>query len=196
MLDPVTIIQSIGYGGILAIIFAECGLFFGFFLPGDSLLFTAGFLASQGLLSIVPLIIFTIIAAILGESVGFAFGKKIGPMLFEKLESRFFKPAHVKKAHEFFVHHGNKAVFLARFLPIVRTFVPIIAGVAGMPTKQFTIYNIIGGSVWISSMTLLGYILGKQVAHAEKYLYPIILGIVLISFIPAFREWQKAKKKK
>ena len=196
MPDLITIIGSVGYIGIAGIIFAECGLFFGFFLPGDSLLFTAGLLAAKGFFDIWLLLILTTIAAILGETVGFIFGKRIGPLLFNKMESRFFKPKHVKRAHEFFMHHGNKAIFLARFLPIVRTFVPIIAGVAKMPYKQFTIYNIIGGCVWIWSITLLGYTLGVRIPNAEKYLYPIVLVIIIISFLPAIYEWVQSRKHK
>ncbi len=196
MPDLVSIISSAGYIGIVTIIFAECGLFFGFFLPGDSLLFTAGLLAGQGVFDLPLLLILTTVAAILGETVGYLFGKRIGPMLFNKMESRFFKPKHVKQAHDFFLHHGNKAIFLARFLPIVRTFVPIIAGVAKMPYRQFTIYNIIGGCAWIWSITLLGYELGSRVTNAEEYLYPIILVIIVISFLPALKEWHKARKHK
>ena len=196
MPDLVTIISSAGYVGIISIIFAECGLFFGFFLPGDSLLFTAGLLSAQGFFDLPTLLILSTIAAILGETVGYLFGKRIGPMLFNKMESRFFKPKHVKQAHDFFLHHGNKAIFLARFLPIVRTFVPIIAGVVRMPYRQFTIYNIVGGFVWIWSITLLGYTLGKKVENAEEYLYPIILVIVVISFLPAINEWRKSRKHK
>ena len=196
MPDLVTIISSFGYIGIVAIIFAECGLFFGFFLPGDSLLFTAGLLAAQGFFNLPTLLALTTVAAILGEAVGFLFGRQIGPMLFNKMESRFFKPKHVKKAHDFFMHHGNKAIFLARFLPIVRTFVPIVAGVARMPYRQFTIYNVIGGCAWIWSMTLLGYTLGIKVENAEEYLYPIILVIIVISFLPAINGWRKSRKHK
>ena len=194
MPDLISIISSAGYAGIAAIIFAESGLFFGFFLPGDSLLFTAGLLSAQGIFDLPLLLILGTIAAILGDTVGYLFGKHIGPMLFNKAESRFWKPKHVKQAHEFFAHHGNKAVFLARFLPIVRTFVPIIAGVAKMPYKQFMIYNIVGGFVWIWSITLLGYTLGSRVENAEEYLYPIILVIIVVSFIPAINEWRKSRK--
>ena len=194
MFDIVSIIQNVGLPGIASIVFAECGLFFGFFLPGDSLLFTAGLLASQGFFGIVPLLVFTIIAAILGENVGYAFGRKVGPMLFNKKESRFFKPAHVTRAHEFFTKHGNKALFLARFMPIVRTFVPIVAGVAKMPFRSFMFYNILGAFVWVGLMTLLGYVLGSRVDNVEKYIEPMMLVIIVVSFIPAFLEWRKSRK--
>jgi membrane-associated protein len=195
MFNVVDLIHSIGATGIISVIFAECGLFVGFFLPGDSLLFTAGFLASQGFLSIVPLLIFSMIAAILGENVGYAFGYKVGPMLFNKAESRFWKPAHVTRAHEFFMHHGNKAIFLARFIPVIRTFVPIVAGVARMPFRSFMLYNIVGAVVWIVGLMLLGYTLGSQVPDAEKYVTPGILVIIIVSFIPIYHEWRKSKKK-
>jgi membrane-associated protein len=194
MLDPVSIIESLGLSGVIAIVFAECGLFFGFFLPGDSLLFAAGLLSSQGLFSFPALLIFTMIAAILGENVGYAFGRKVGPMLFTREESRFFKPKHLARAHEFFVRHGKKAVFLARFLPIVRTFVPIVAGIAKMPFGSFMAYNLIGALVWVGSMTTLGYVLGNQVANADHYLLPIMVLIVIVSFIPPFLEWRRAKR--
>lgn len=194
MFDIVAIVHSAGYAGILSIIFAECGLFFGFFLPGDSLLFTAGFLASQGFLAFVPLVAFSMIASILGENVGYAFGRKVGPMLFTKAESRFFKPEHITRAHVFFVHHGNKAIFLARFIPVIRTFVPIVAGIARMPFQSFMLYNIVGGMVWIGSLMTLGYSLGSHVTNADKYITPIVLAIIVVSFVPAVLEWRKSKR--
>ena len=194
MFNIVEIISATGYVGITSIVFAECGLFFGFFLPGDSLLFTAGFLASTGVLHIVPLLLLTLTAAVLGESVGYLFGRKIGPMIWRRKRSRFYDPEHIRKAQEFFLRHGNKAVFLARFIPIVRTFVPIVAGVAKMPAHAFTIYNIFGALAWAGGITLLGYGLGSSVPNAETYLLPGILLIIFISFIPAVVEWRRAKR--
>jgi membrane-associated protein len=196
MFDLLAIITTAGYFGLFAIVFAESGLFFGFFLPGDSLLFTAGFLASQGTISIGLLLPLLIIAAISGDSVGYAFGARVGPKIFTRKESRFFKPDHVTRAHEFFVKYGKKAIVLARFLPILRTFVPIIAGVAKMPYREFIMYNIIGGISWVSSMLLLGYFLGRQVPDAEKYLHPIIIVIIIVSFLPMLNEIRKVRKKK
>lgn len=196
MFNLLAIITTAGYFGLFAIVFAESGLFFGFFLPGDSLLFTAGFLASQGTISIGLLVPLLIIAAISGDSVGYAFGTRIGPRIFTKKESRFFKPAHVTRAHEFFVTYGKKAIFLARFLPIVRTFVPIVAGVAKMPYSEFIAYNIVGGISWVSSMLLLGYFLGRQIPDAEKYLHLIVIVIIIVSFLPMLNEIRKARKKK
>lgn len=195
MFNIVEIISATGYVGITSIVFAECGLFFGFFLPGDSLLFTAGFLASTGVLHIVPLLMLTLSAAIIGETVGYVFGRKVGPLIWNRKQSRFFNPAHIVKAHDFFLHHGNKAVFLARFIPIVRTFVPIVAGAAKMPVHAFTTYNILGAFAWAGGITLLGYGLGSSVPKAESYLFPIILVIIVVSFIPAVLEWRKAKRR-
>lgn len=196
MFDLLQIITTAGYVGLFAIIFAESGLFFGFFLPGDSLLFTAGFVASQGDLNILILIPLLFFAAVLGDNVGYAFGKHVGEKIFIKKESRFFKPAHVTKAHEFFLKYGKKAVFLARFLPIVRTFTPIIAGVAKMPYANFFVFNLIGGGAWTIGMLSFGYFLGKQIPDADHYLYPIVFMIIFVSFLPAIFEFHKARKTK
>lgn len=196
MFDLLQIITTAGYVGLFAIIFAESGLFFGFFLPGDSLLFTAGFVASQGDLNILILIPLLFFAAVLGDNVGYAFGKHVGEKIFIKKESRFFKPAHVTKAHEFFLKYGKKAVFLARFLPIVRTFTPIIAGVARMPYADFFLFNLVGGGAWTISMLSFGYFLGKKIPSADHYLYPIVFVIIFVSFLPAIFEFHKARKTK
>ncbi len=193
--DLPTIISLIGYSGLTAIVFAESGLFFGFFLPGDSLLFTAGLLASQGIFHIGILLPLLFVAAVLGDNVGYAFGHRVGPLLFTRTKSRFFNPRHVSHAQAFFMKHGKKAIFLARFLPIVRTFVPIIAGVANMPYRTFFIYNVIGGGVWVGTMLLFGYLLGSIIPNAEHYLYPIVIMIIIISFLPALWEIKKSKQK-
>ena len=148
MFNLVSIIEFGGYLGLFAIIFAESGLFFGFFLPGDSLLFTAGFLASQGYFSIVPLALLLFVAAITGDAVGYAFGRKVGPKIFTRPESFFFRPSHIEKTAAFFEKYGAKTIFLARFVPIVRTFAPIMAGVGGVKYKVFARYNIAGGFCW------------------------------------------------
>ncbi len=194
LLDPLTIIKTLGLIGVVAIVFAESGLFFGFFLPGDSLLFTAGFLASQDLISIWGLLILCFIAAVAGDSVGYMFGKKTGPMIFNKDDSFFFKKKHIEKARSFYEKHGKKTIVMARFIPIVRTFAPIVAGVAQMDYKVFLSYNIIGGFIWTWGMLGLGYILGNVIPNAEKYLTPIILIIIFASFIPAIVEYYKSKK--
>jgi membrane-associated protein len=194
LLDPLTIIKTLGLIGVVVIVFAESGLFFGFFLPGDSLLFTAGFLASQDLISIWGLLILCFIAAVVGDSVGYMFGKKTGSMIFNKEDSFFFKKKHVEKARSFYDKYGKKTIVLARFVPIVRTFAPIVAGVAQMNYRVFISYNIIGGFVWTWGMLGLGYILGNVIPNAERYLTPIILAIIFISFIPAIVEYYKSKK--
>jgi membrane-associated protein len=194
-LDPLFIIKTLGLIGVVSIVFAESGLFFGFFLPGDSLLFTAGFLASQDLISIFWLLILCFIAAVLGDSVGYYFGKKVGPSIFRKEDSLFFHKKHIEKAHAFYDKHGKKTIVFARFIPIVRTFVPIVAGVAGMEYRTFFVYNIIGGFVWTWGMLGGGYMLGNLIPNVDKYLTPIILAIIVVSFIPAIIEYIKHKRK-
>lgn len=194
LLDPLTIIKTLGLIGVVAIVFAESGLFFGFFLPGDSLLFTAGFLASQDLISIWGLLILCFIAAVAGDSVGYMFGKKTGPMIFNKEDSLFFKRKHIEKAKNFYDKYGKKTIVFARFIPIVRTFAPIVAGVAQMNYRVFITYNIVGGFIWTWGMLGLGYLLGSVIPNAEKYLTPIILLIIFISILPAIVEYYKSKK--
>ena len=183
--DLLALIKAASYLGIFAIVFAESGLFFGFFLPGDSLLFTAGLLASQGFLNIALVLLVTVLAAISGDSVGYAFGRHVGPRIFTKEDSLFFHKKYVKKAEAFFERYGGKTLILARFVPGVRTFVPIVAGVGNMRYRTFLTYNIIGGVVWTLVVTLLGYFLGKVVPDVDKYLLPIIGGIIILSILPS-----------
>ncbi len=190
------IIKALGILGVLFIVFAESGLFFGFFLPGDSLLFTAGFLASQNFLDINILVWGAFLCAVLGDSVGYWFGKKMGPKIFNKEDSFFFHKKHVIEAQNFYNKYGNKTIFLARFVPIVRTFAPIVAGVGQMKYKNFITYNIVGGFVWSFGITFAGYFLGQIIPGVDKYLLPIILVIIIISFLPIILEVIKAKLKK
>ncbi len=196
MFDLVPHIVSAGYVGLFTVVFVESGLFFGFFLPGDSLLFTVGLLASQGVFDIALMLALLSVAAVAGDSVGYAFGKRVGQALFSRPESRFFKPDHMLRANKFFTNHGKKSVFLARFIPIVRTFVPIVAGIARMPYRDFLFYNMFGGVFWVFSMTLFGYTLGVYVPNAEAYLYPIVALIVAISFFPVFFQAASRRSKK
>lgn len=193
-LDPQNIIQTVGIIGILLIVFAESGLFFGFFLPGDSLLFAAGLYASQGYLNIWALLIGGAIAAILGDSVGYAFGRKVGPALFTREDSFFFHKKHIERAKAFYGRYGVKTILLARFVPIVRTFAPIVAGVGDMKYRTFLTYNAVGGTLWVFLMTLLGFFLGKLVPGASSYVHWIALAIIIISFIPVLIEWLKSRR--
>jgi len=195
-LDPLFLVSTLGTLGIIAIIFAESGLFFGFFLPGDSLLFTAGLVASQGYINIWVLLIGTSIAAVLGDSVGYAFGRKVGPKLFNKEDSRFFKKAYLERTKTFYERHGKKTIILARFVPIVRTFAPILAGVGEMRYGTFLMYNIIGGVVWSVGLLTLGFSLGKFVPDIDRYILPIIFLIVFISMIPNVLELIKNRARK
>jgi len=182
--DLVAIIKSVGYIGLFTIIFAESGLFIGFFLPGDSLLFTAGFLASQGFLNIWLLSLLTFFGAILGDNFGYAFGKKVGPAIFKREDSWFFHKDHLERARIFYEKHGAKTLVLARFLPIIRSFAPIFAGVGQMHYRTFFFYNVFGGFLWAIGMTWLGYFLGATVPNIDKYLIPIILAIIVLSALP------------
>lgn len=192
-IDMATLIKVAGYSGLFAIIFAESGLFFGFFLPGDSLLFTAGFLASQGFFDIRVLVPLLFVAAVLGDNIGYSFGRYVGPKLFTREKSRFFNPKHVARAHAFFLVNGGNAIVFARFVPVVRTFVPIVAGVAEMPYRKFLTMNILGGALWAGGVTLIGYFLGATIPEAEKYLYPLIVLIIIVSFIPPLVSLKRAK---
>jgi len=182
-----TILPAIGYLGIFLIVFAESGLFIGFFLPGDSLLFTAGFLASQGLFNVTILAVGSFIAAVLGDSIGYWFGKKIGPKLFVKEDSLFFHKKNLAKAQHFYEKHGKKTIVIARFVPIVRTFAPIVAGIGEMHYHTFISYNVIGGFVWTFGMTYGGYYLGKMIPDVDKYLLPIVMIIIIVSVLPTIK---------
>jgi len=189
-LNPTLIVQTLGTLGVIIILFAESGLFFGFFLPGDSLLFTAGLLASQGYLAFWPLLIFSAVAAIAGDSVGYAFGFHVGPKLFFREDSRFFKKAYLERTRIFYEKHGKKTIILARFVPIVRTFAPILAGVGRMHYRTFLSYNVVGGLGWVVGLLVLGYGLGKTVPDIDHYLLPIILLIIILSMTPNLLEWR------
>ena len=188
------IIKAVGLFGVFCVVFAESGLFFGFFFPGDSLLFTAGFLASQGFLSINILVWGSFVCAVLGDSVGYWFGKKVGPKIFTKDDSFFFQKKHIERAQNFYNKYGNKTIFLARFVPIVRTFAPIVAGVGQMKYKNFITYNIVGGFIWSFGIVYSGYFLGQIIPDVDKYILPIILLIIFLSFLPIIFEIWKAKK--
>ncbi len=194
MFDMVALIEWGGYVGLTVIIFAESGLFFGFFLPGDSLLFTAGFLASQGYLNIWILAPLLFIAAVTGDSVGYAFGYRVGPALFSRADSRFFKKEYLVRTEHFFEKYGSRAIIIARFIPIVRTFTPILAGVGKMRYATFLSFNIIGAGLWALGMTYLGYFLGSVIQGIDQYLLPIIFAIIIISVLPPCYEYWKSRR--
>lgn len=189
--DLIQIIQTIGYLGLFGLVFAESGLFFGFFLPGDSLLFTAGFLASQGFFNETILIPLFAVAAILGDSVGYWTGNKTGNWLMSRKDNFFFKKEYIENAKRYYDKHGGKTLILARFIPAVRTFVPIVAGMAKMEYSKFLTYNIIGGILWGSGVSAAGYFLGSRIPHVDKYLLPIIIVIVLVSITPGLLHMRK-----
>jgi membrane-associated protein len=196
-IDPQQLIRSFGTIGLFLIIFAESGLLIGFFLPGDSLLFTAGLFAARGDLNIVVVLIGCFLAAVIGDQVGYAFGRKVGPSIFSRPNSRLFKQSHIQRADEFFEEHGAKTIVLARFVPVVRTFAPILAGVGSMKYRTFLVYNLIGGFLWAIGVTSLGYLLGDQIGadNIDKYLLPIIFVIIVISILPAVIEVLRHRRK-
>ena len=179
----------IAYGGIyllLFVVFAETGLFVGFFLPGDSLLFTAGLLCSTGILDVSPvlLVILIIVAAVTGNMVGYAFGKKVGPLLFKRKSGLLFRQEHLVTAHEFYIKHGKKTLILSRFLPIVRTFAPIVAGIVKLDYYRFFLYSLSGAVMWVSSLVLTGYFMGKYIPGTKDYLGYIVIFLIVITSIP------------
>lgn len=182
--DLETFIKTIGILGVWVVVFAESGLLIGFFLPGDSLLFTAGFLASQGFFDIKILAIGAFVSAVIGDSVGYTFGQRVGKKLFEKKNSIFFNKENLTKTQEFYQKHGRKTIILARFVPVVRTFAPIIAGVGEMEYRTFLSFNLIGGLLWAVGITILGYVLGSTIEDIDKYLLPIITLIIILSILP------------
>jgi len=194
LIDPRAIISAVGVLGVIGIVFAETGLFFGFFLPGDSLLFTAGFFASQGFLPMSILLLGAFVAAVIGDSVGYAFGKKTGPVLFSRDDSALFNKKHIERAHHFFDKYGGKTIILARFIPVIRTFTPIVAGVGGMKYRTFIVFNIIGALLWTWGMLWLGFGLGSLIPDPDKYVLPAVGVIIIISALPALREiWKHFK---
>lgn len=192
--DLVSLIKTVGYTGVFGVVFAETGLFLGFFFPGDSLLFVAGLLAGQSFFSLPILIFGLFISAVLGNMFGYEFGRRIGPKIFSREDSLIFKKAHALKAQSFYEKHGPKMIVLARFMPIVRTFAPIVAGVGNMRYPVFFLYNVIGAFFWTVLLVLLGYFLGS-VINVDKYLLPIILLIVFLSFLPAITAYIREKRK-
>ncbi|PLS76706.1 MAG: hypothetical protein CYG61_00490 [Actinobacteria bacterium] len=192
-MDPRHLLETFGTLGLILIVFAESGLLIGFFLPGDSLLFTAGVFCARGDLTLGVVLVGVFLAAVAGDQVGYACGNKLGPALFRRPDSRFFKQEYIEKAHSYFEKYGPKTIVLARFIPIVRTFAPIVAGAGTMPYRTFALFNVVGGLVWGVGVTMLGFLLGEAI-DIDRYLYPVIGVIIVASVLPVLLEVRKARK--
>lgn len=208
LLNPKIIIETLlakgglfVYFGLIFIVFAETGLAVGFFLPGDSLLVVAGLFAAAGKLNLAILLSTLFVAAIVGDAVGYYTGAKMGPRLFKRQKSLLFRPSHLQKAHEFYEKYGGKTIIIARFVPIVRTFAPIVAGAAEMPYRRFVVFNVVGGFLWVFSMLSGGYFLGsilksKFGIDLDEHIEWVIIVVVLLSLMPPFIEYLKSRREK
>ena len=194
--DPAALFELVRWGGyvaLVAIVFTETGLLIGFFLPGDSLLITAGLVAAAGGLDIWWLNLLLSVAAIVGDSVGYAIGYRTGPRIFTREDSRWFNRTHLVRTREFYERHGGKTIVLARFIPIIRTFAPVVAGVGQMEYRRFLAYNVLGGIGWVASLTWAGYLLGQAIPDIGRYIHVVIVVVVALSMIPIGVEWWKAR---
>ena len=190
------LVRSGGYAALTAIVFVETGLLIGFFLPGDSLLITAGLVAAAGGLNIWWLNGLLIVAAIAGDSVGYAIGWRIGPRLFTREKSLLFNPKHIERTREFYARHGAKTIVIARFVPIIRTFAPVVAGVGQMRYRQFIFYNVAGGAGWVISMTWAGYLLGHTIPNIGSHIHIVVGIVIVLSVIPLVVELVKERKRR
>ncbi|MCK9578152.1 VTT domain-containing protein [bacterium] len=185
ILDPISIIETAGYIGLFLAVFSETGILLGFFLPGDSLLFTAGFLASTGFLDLKTTIIVSLIAAVLGDALGYYLGNKYGPKIFIKTDSFFLDKKHIERTEKYFKRYGGETIILARFLPIIRTITPVMAGVGKIGYRKFFVYNILGGVIWTILLPVSGYYFGQIIPDADRIILPVIAVIIFISLLPA-----------
>jgi len=185
-----------GYFVLAAIVFTETGLLIGFFLPGDSLLISAGLVAAAGGLNIWWLNLVLCIAAITGDSVGYAIGWRLGPRLFTRPQSLLFNPKHIERTRRFYDRHGSKTIVIARFVPIIRTFAPVVAGVGQMEYRRFVFYNIAGGIAWVTSMTWAGYLLGSAVPNIGDHIHIVVGIVILLSLIPIFVELIRERRRR
>jgi membrane-associated protein len=197
-MDVEGLVQAGGYVGLAIIVFVETGLMVGFFLPGDSLLVTAGLFAAKGDLNIFYLNVLLIACAIAGDATGYYIGRTLGPALFRREDSLFFKKKHLIATHDFYERHGGKTIIIARFVPVIRTFAPVVAGIANMPYRRFAAFNIVGGIGWVVSMTMIGYSLIKLFPDIEKHIHIVIVVVIFLSILPGIIEFlrQKAKARK
>ena len=195
--DVETLVRAGGLTAMTAIVFAETGLMIGFFLPGDSLLVTAGVFAATGQLNIWAVNGLLIVAAIVGDTVGYWFGRRVGSTLFNRPKSLLFNPDHLRRAHDFYEKHGGKTIIIARFMPIIRTFAPIVAGMGEMQYRRFLSFNVFGGLLWVISMTGIGYFFG-QIPGVREHIEVVIIIVVFLSILPGIiafaREWYKKRK--
>jgi membrane-associated protein len=194
--DPAALYELVRWGGyvaLTAIVFTETGLLIGFFLPGDSLLITAGLVAAAGGLDIWLLNVLLSVAAIVGDSVGYAIGYRAGPHIFTREDSRWFNKKHLVRTREFYERHGGKTIILARFIPIIRTFAPVVAGVGRMDYRRFLAFNVFGGIGWVCGLTWAGYLLGQTIPDIGRYIHVVIVVVIVLSLIPIGVEWWRAR---
>ena len=185
-----------GYVVLVGIVFAETGLLVGFFLPGDSLLITAGLVAAAGGLNVWWLNALLILAAVTGDSVGYAIGVRLGPRLFTRPKSLLFNPRHIERTRAFYARHGAKTIVIARFVPIIRTFAPVVAGVGQMEYRRFLFYNVAGGVGWVTSMTWAGYLLGRVIPNIGDYVHVVVVVVIVLSFIPIAVEIVRERRRR
>lgn len=194
LLDPIALLHTASYLGLFAIVFAETGLLVGFFLPGDSLLISAGLLAAQGSLSLPAVMLVCVIAAIAGDSAGYLIGARLGPRVFNRPDSRWFRPEYVERARGYFERYGARTLVIARFVPVVRTFAPTLSGVGRMPYRTFLAYNALGGLVWGAGVPLTGALLGRLVPQLDRYILLVIAGVVIVSLVPVALEIARSRR--
>lgn len=197
--DPAALFELVRWGGyvaLVAIVFTETGLLIGFFLPGDSLLITAGLVAAAGGLDIWLLNLLLCVAAIAGDSVGYAIGARLGPRLFTRERSLLFHPGHLERTRQFYLRYGAKTIVIARFVPIIRTFAPVVAGIGQMPYRRFLFYNVAGGVGWVVSMTWAGYLLGQLVPNLDQYIHVVVAVVIVLSVIPIVIEIARERRKR
>jgi membrane-associated protein len=185
-----------GYVVLVAIVFTETGLLVGFFLPGDSLLITAGLVAAAGGLNIWWLNALLIVAAIVGDSVGYAIGVRLGPRIFTRPKSLLFNPRHIERTRAFYARHGARTIVIARFVPIIRTFAPVVAGVGQMEYRRFLLYNVAGGVGWVTSMTWAGYLLGRVIPNIGDYVHVVVVIVIVLSLIPIVIEFARERRRR
>ncbi|WP_424952688.1 DedA family protein [Deinococcus sp.] len=194
MLDPTSLLHSAGYLGVALLLFAETGLLIGFFLPGDSLLITAGILAAAGQLSLPGIMASAFVGAVIGDTTGYLIGQRFGPSVFSRQNSRLFRPEYLDRTNAFFARHGRAAVILARFVPVVRTVIPTLAGTGRMHYATFLAFNVIGAALWAILVPLAGDLLGRLIPHLDRYILAVVAVVVVLSLIPVLTEIRRIRR--